>query len=96
MSRTTPDGQVLRWRLTRRHPSTVSVIPLLIDWGDTPHPSTTAPAGTSLTAFDAAHPEPEEMGIVLAALGLELEVSFGPEARLIAELSGPAGSLQIS
>lgn len=96
MSRVTPDGQVLRWRLTRRHPSTVSVIPLLIDWGDTPHPSTRAPAGTSLTAFSAVHPQPEEMRIVLAALGLDLAVSFGPEARLIAQLSGPAGSLQIS
>lgn len=96
MSRTTPDGEVLRWRLTRRRQSGVDVIPLLIDWGDTRHPSTTAPAGASLLAFKAEHPEPGRIREVLVALGIDLEVTMGPEACLIARLSGPAGVLELS
>lgn len=96
MSRTTPEGRVLRWRLTRRHPPGVAVVPLLIDWGDTEHPSGTAPAGASLTGLRAVHPEPDQVRKVLAGLGLDLEVSAGPEQRLIAELGGPRGSLQLS
>ena len=95
MSRTTPEGRVLRWRLTRRHPAGVTVVPLVIDWGDTEHPSATAPAGVSLVSFRAVHPEPDPVKKVLAALGLDLEVSTGPEPRLIAELTGPSGSLQL-
>lgn len=96
MSRTTPEGRVLRWRLTRRHPPGVTVIPLLIDWGDTEHPSATAAAGASLVGFRAVHPAPDHVKKVLADLGLDLDVSDGPEPRLIAQLSGPRGSLQLS
>lgn len=96
MSRTTPEGRVLRWRLTRRHPPGVTVIPLLIDWGDTEHPSASAPAGAALVGFRAIHPAPDHVRGVLAGLGLDLEVSAGPEPRLIAQLSGPRGSLQLS
>lgn len=96
MSRTTPDGQVLRWRLTRRRLSNVTVIPLLIDWGDTRHPSADAPPGASLLSFRAEHPQPGYEREVLAALGLDLAVTSGPEPLLMATLSGPAGSLKLS
>lgn len=96
MTRTTPDGQILRWRLTQRFPSEVTVLPLLIDWGDTRHPSATAPAGTSLVTFRAEHPQPEDVTKVLDALGVDLEVSIGPEPCLVAQLSGPSGRLHLS
>lgn len=96
MSRTTPDGEVLRWRLTRRRLSTVAVIPMLIDWGDTRHPSTIAPTGVSLVAFRAVHPEPDHVRDVLAALSLDLDVSIGLKPCLTAKLSGPAGLLELS
>ena len=96
MSRTTPGGQVLRWRLTRRRVSDVTLVPLLIDWLDTPHPSDTTPVTASLAAFTAVHPQPDHVRDVLAALGLALDVTPGPEPRLHARLSGPAGSLELS
>lgn len=95
MSRATPDGGVLRWRATRFPGSGVAVIPFLIDWGDSRHPSTTAPAGASLTSFQAEHPVPEMVRKVLGALGLELDVRVGREPRLVVEVSGPAGVLQL-
>ena len=96
MSRTTPEGETLTWRLTTQSGAGVAVIPFLIDWGDSRHPSTTAPSGASLTDFRAEHPDPDRMRRVLDALGLELDVRAGPEARLFAELSGPAGVLRLS
>ncbi len=96
MSRSTPDGRVLRWRLTRTRASEVTVIPLLIDWGDTPHPSSSAPSGTTLVSFAAEDPQPDQVRQVLAALGLELPVTTGHEPRLMAQLSGPAGKLELN
>lgn len=96
MSRQTPGGEVLRWRLTLPPSGTVAVIPFLIDWGDTRHPSTDAPGGATLLAFSAEHPEPDRVKAVLDALGLHLDVTRGAEPRLLAEISGPSGSLELS
>ena len=96
LSRTTPGGQVLRWRLTRRRPDDIVIVPMLIDWGDTQHPSVTVPAGATLVSFKAQHPEPDEVRDVQLALGLDLEVTTGPEPSLLAEISGPSGSLELS
>lgn len=96
MSRTAPGGEVLAWRLTRFPAPGVAVIPFLIDWGETRHPSTTAPRGASLVSFGAQHPDPERIMTVLDALGLSLDVTAGPEPRLNARLSGPEGILDLA
>ena len=43
MSRATPDGTELHWRLTFPTLALGGAVPFLIDWGDTPNPATTAP-----------------------------------------------------
>ncbi|HSS60165.1 MAG TPA: VOC family protein [Candidatus Limnocylindrales bacterium] len=95
-SRTTPEGEVLRWRMTRRRHSDVAIVPTLIDWGTTRHPSATAPGGASLVSFRAEHPDVDRVTTVLAALSLDLELTTGEEPRLFAEISGPAGRLTLS
>ncbi|HKC18907.1 MAG TPA: VOC family protein, partial [Candidatus Dormibacteraeota bacterium] len=96
MTRSTPDGRVLRWRLTKKRASVVTVIPLLIDWGGTLHPSVSSPGGATLVSLSAEDPNPDHVRQVLAALGLELAVTSGHEPRLVAQLSGPAGRLDLS
>jgi hypothetical protein len=73
MSRTTPAGETVSWRLTRR-PDTV--VPFLIDWGTTPHPAGNLPVAT-LTSFAGSHPDPARTRATLAALGVELPVAQG-------------------
>ena len=73
MSRSTPAGETVSWRLTLRHDT---VVPFLIDWGTTPHPSQKLPVAT-LTSFAGSHPDPARMSAALAALGVELAVSHG-------------------
>lgn len=79
MQRARPDGVLLAWRLTR--PSfDGDVMPFLIDWGDSPHPADSAPAGVGLDEFTIAHPDPRGAQSRLRALGIDLPVREGPAA----------------
>jgi len=73
MSRRTPAGETVSWRLTRRADP---VVPFLIDWGTTPHPARDLPVAM-LTSFAGSHPDPAKVQTALAALGVELPVTQG-------------------
>jgi hypothetical protein len=83
LSRRTPEGEVLRWRLTYPYET---VVPFLIDWGRTPHPARRLPV-VPLTAFSGSHPDPVDVGRRLTALGVELVIREGEQA-LVAVLGG--------
>jgi hypothetical protein len=92
MSRRRPDGFLLEWRLTRQEPDPDRlVVPFLIDWGSSPHPTETAPGGVRLVELRAEHPDPTRVRAALAALGATLKVYEGPEPALIATLDTPRG-----
>ena len=96
MSRRTPDGAVLRWRLASGRPAPLAgVTPFLIDWGTTPHPASVTASRVSLTEFRVTHPDPATVRGVAAALGIALEVGAG-SARLHAVLDTPRGPVTLS
>ena len=72
------------------------MIPFLIEWGESVHPSTDAPEGIRLVRLEGEHPDPERIWRMLAAIGSRLSVSRGPRARLIATIVGPAGSVTLA
>ncbi|MEU3981012.1 VOC family protein [Streptomyces sp. NPDC026672] len=79
MSRRTPDGTLLEWRLTDgtdAHPS--GLVPFLIDWGGSLHPAASGLPVTPLLSVAATAPDPEELRPLLAALGTELDLAPGP------------------
>ncbi|MFH8801422.1 VOC family protein [Streptomyces sp. NPDC017936] len=79
MSRRRPDGTLLEWRLTDGgdpHPS--GLVPFLIDWGDTAHPTASGLPVTALLEVSATAPDPDEIRPLLTALGTELPLSRGP------------------
>lgn len=95
MSRTTPDGQTLRWRLTlSRDGSHSDVVPFLIDWGDTPHPSASLPQA-KLRSLHAVHPDVETAATRLRALSADLTVEAGIRPALIATIEGPHGAITL-
>jgi hypothetical protein len=97
MSRMRPDGVKLAWRLTvRDEPGGDGLVPFLIDWDETPHPSATAAKGCRLITFRAEHPRPSDIIPLLAAVGERLEVREGPHPRLIAEIVCPRGRMELS
>ncbi|WP_043625996.1 VOC family protein [Nonomuraea candida] len=96
LSRRTPSGHLLEWRLTRRDdPAAVRPVPFLIDWGGTPHPAAGDLPLLSLTSFSAVHPDPDALRRDLAALGVRLDVSPGPEPALRVVLGTPLGHVTL-
>jgi len=92
MSRRRPDGYLLEWRLCRQVPDPARlVVPFLIDWGSSPHPSESAPAGVRLAELRAEHPDPDAVRAELEALGASVPVDEGAELALIATLDTPRG-----
>src|SRR5262249_38727258 len=56
--RTRPDGSILRWRMgLMEQPELRMVMPHLIHWGDSPHPSLRAPQCGSLASIALASPD---------------------------------------
>ncbi|WP_405868074.1 MULTISPECIES: VOC family protein [unclassified Streptomyces] len=79
MSRRRPDGILLEWRLTdgdTAHPS--GLVPFLIDWGSSAHPTSTGLPVTPLLHLSATAPDPDEIRPLLSAVGAELVVAEGP------------------
>jgi hypothetical protein len=90
MQRTTPNGTVLRWRLTL-NALACAPVPFLIAWGDTEHPARSAPQGLTLEAFEIEHPDPASLTAVLAPLAVDVTVRQASRTQLVAHLRGPNG-----
>ncbi len=94
MSRVRPSGEELSWRLTRNGPGDW-LVPFLIDWGETTHPSTTSVGGCRLLSLRAVHPRPVEIRAMLGALGEELAVEDGPAPGLVAVIDTARGTVEL-
>ena len=90
------DGRTLSWLLTypRMHPGD-GLVPFLIDWGRSPHPADTAPAGLRLIELRAEHPDPGSIRILLGKLGLVLDIRAARTPALIAVLETPRGTAEL-
>jgi Glyoxalase-like domain len=96
MARLRGDGVRLAWRLTPPPAAVPEVVPFLIAWGDTEHPSRTAVRGARLESFTAAHPNPTDVRARLAALGvMDLAVEPAPAPALRAVIATPSGSVEL-
>lgn len=99
--RTLPDGNQLAWMLTDPAPFPEGgVVPFLIDWMDSPHPSTTTPAGCRLLSLEATHPEPDAVRALLKSIpvpGLgSLILHTGPSPGIRATLQTPQGEVVLT
>jgi hypothetical protein len=89
-------GQVLSWRLT--YPGAVlgdGLVPFLIDWGDSPHPSGSGPGTIELVDLHAEHPAPSAIRDQLHRLALDLRIVVGPRPALIATIHTPKGRIEL-
>lgn len=99
-SRLRPDRVKIAWRSTRLvgwPPPGDGLVPFLIEWGaGTPHPASDSPQGCTLVSLRAEHPQPESIRRMLAALGLEVEVSEGAAPAFFAEIDVPRGRVTLA
>lgn len=97
MSRSAPNGALLSWRLTSLPPDPADgLVPFLIDWGLTAHPTTALLPTLSLRSFEAEHPDPARIRRRLAALGIDLPVRPGSQPRLLVTLRGSNSLIMLS
>ena len=95
-SRTRPDGVLLTWRFTDpRALAAGGVVPFFIDWGETLHPAATSSPGGRLVNLRAEHPDADLVRTQLAALGLELPVSYATAPGIVAAIHGPRGLVEL-
>ena len=95
-NRKRPDGTLISWEFTDPHVVIAEgLVPFLIDWGTSWHPAASAADGLSLVALRAEHPNPAGVRTLVRALGLNLPVTKGPRAALIAGLQTPQGFVEL-
>jgi hypothetical protein len=95
-SRVGADGSHLQWQFT--DPTTLvsdGIVPFFIDWGESPHPASSAPRGLLLVSLRAEHPQRITVMHSLSAVGVELPVEFGPSPSLIATLRTRRGFVEL-
>ncbi len=95
-SRRQPDGTMLAWEFT--DPGMLladGVVPFLIDWKTSMHPSERAAQGATLREFGAVHPDPSSVRRMLDALAIEMAVASGSEPALIAVIDSPKGRIEL-
>ncbi|MEX2465675.1 MAG: VOC family protein [Gemmatimonadota bacterium] len=90
--RVRPDGTRLEWRVTDpRAERFHGVLPFLMDWGESEHPSSRLGAECALVRLRGFHPDVLGPRVAAEALGLPVELAAGPEPLLEADIRTPAG-----
>jgi len=94
MTRTRPDGVKLAWSvLCLANPDLGDVLPFFIDWGASPHPSTSTPPGCTLKSLVAFQPDPEPLAKAYRGMSVPVEVKRGERPGLLAVLDTPRGEV---
>lgn len=95
-SRANADGSEVRWRLTDPYALPMSgVIPFLIHWGDTEHPSKVFPVAGHCRRILLKHPDEKRVRQQLSTLKIDAEVEAGDSAAVCAEVDTPQGRVII-
>ena len=95
-SRRRPDGVQVQWKFTDPSVSLADgIVPLFIDWGDSPHPARTATQGATLVNLRAEHPDVKSVRKMLQHLGVDLPLKQGERPELIAIIEGPRGRVEL-
>jgi hypothetical protein len=96
MSRRTPDGSLLEWRLTApRFEYGDGLVPFLIDWGSTAHPTARTLPQTPLLSLSGRHPDPSSVRPALSALRAGLHLDIGELVALTAVVQGLDGPVTL-
>jgi hypothetical protein len=95
MVRETPGGEMLSWSLTEPVLDDGGLVPFLIDWLDTTHPTAGMDNGATLVELIGAHTAPDRIAKMLSALGVELSVHQGKKPSLTAVIDGPNGRFRL-
>ena len=104
MERRRPDGTLLRWQMTPgpgapgHEDGPGGGEPWIIDWGASPHPSSSAPSGCRLARLEIVDPRGASLEATLkGTMGLTTPVEFavGEPASVVAVIESPNGIVRL-
>jgi len=98
-SRETPEGELLEWDmsyLTGVSAAAMSVLPLFIDWGETPHPALRCAEGAQLINLEIEYPQASKIVSIVDALELDVSVREGSRTAVKALIKCPCGEVELS
>lgn len=91
-----PDGTILSWRLTDPFMERGDgIVPFFIDWGGGPHPSGDLDHSCELVGLRGKHTNPGRIRELLEHVELDLPVSPGGRARLVAQIRTEKGVVEL-
>lgn len=94
LERVDEQGNRLTWQLTLNFLAG-GPMPFLIEWGQSPHPSASAPTGLALEQLHVEDPDPEALQKALAALDTEVDLRRAASPALVAHIRGPHGTIEL-
>lgn len=96
LSRRTPSGELLQWRLTRgERRDKDPAIPFLIDWGTTAQPGLGDIPTLELLAVRVEHPDAAALTQTYVTLGIDTEIVQADEFALVLTVQGPTGRVEL-
>ncbi len=96
-SRALKDGSMLSWQLTDPlSKPAIEVVPFLLDWQDSIHPSTSLSDNCELKAIRLEHPDPDHIKEVTAPLNLDIIVTYAIQPKVVLTLKTPKGIIEIT
>ena len=72
------------------------VVPFLIDWGTSPHPTDEEETEVTFVELKGYHPQPDKANQLMDALGLGMRIEQGDTPKLELHLDTPKGRVVLS
>lgn len=96
-SRALKDGSVLSWQLSDPLPEPViEVVPFLLDWQASTHPSSLLPNVCKFKSIKLEHPETREVRKVADTLNLDIPINLSDLPRITITIETAKGIIEIS
>ncbi len=96
-SRMTPDSVLIQWsHVDFLGHDFGQFVPFALNWLDSPHPSTTSPAGAILDSVVVEHPRADELRRIYEGLGVPASVVEAEEPRIVVFMHTENGQFQVT
>lgn len=94
--RLTPQGERLAWNLLfyTRH-AFGGLVPFMIDWKASPHPSLNAPVGGSVMSFAVRSTQSDRLNALFGDIGIEAKSVVGETDALQVDIETPRGRVEL-
>lgn len=95
-SRKTADGSFLNWKMSLPQPQPeIEILPFLLDWQDSVHPTESMPQNCKLVELSATHPDPSSFKKTFELLDFDLKITASAIISLSAKIETPKGVITI-